>query len=482
MFNFMTTTKSALRISNIFHEMVINKDYKNLEKVYIISSNISPGICFDRGKEMAIKREKTEVKKFSNPISAILIFLIIFYNKDTFPSINNKGYADTIFILIGIIGGIFLIKILTKKLMINYRALMITILFFSTVCITMLINSDYTGGHFVVILSILLGFMLIHLVPFRSFTNIYVNIMVILGIYSILALYMFMPISNSIPDVLFPRFNNIAGLPIINARFSYIVDLPNYYRNFGIFREAGVYQVFLNIALLFELFYKSEKPRPVILTIIYITIISTFSTPGYIAAFILTIAYVLSEKKFKGPKIKRNKNRILPLLLVLFLIAVVFYQTNDSFNKNITMTLNKLGSQESSYLVRTIAVFSNITVWAERPIFGHGIESGLEKEARLKIKENLNAVSISSVDNTSTIGAFLVAFGIVFTILYVYLVYKLIKQSNQNRIVKVLIFLSIMTTINTQLLIYNELLYVILFYGLFSRSEQHLRLFNKFTV
>ena len=87
------------------------------------------------------------------------------------------------------------------------------------------------------------------------------------------------------------------------------------------------------------------------------------------------------------------------------------------------------------------------------------------------IQENLNAVSISSFDNTSTIGALLVSFGLIFTILYVYLIYNLVKQSSQNRVVEILIMLAIMITINTQLLIYNELLYVILYYGLTNKNE-----------
>ena len=407
-------------------------------------------------------------------ISIILIFLTVFYNKETFPSIYQTGFIDTIWILIGTVGCFFVINIILKEIRINTQALILMICFFSVICTTMLINSDFSGGYFLMLLSLFLGFMLIHLIPLKTFTKIYVDIIVILGVYSVLvlALYLFSPIIQSVPDIIFPRFNNSAGLPLINARFSYIVDISNYYRNFGIFREPGVYQVFLNIAIMFELFYKNEKPSLIKLIILYVTIISTFSTPGYIAALILTGAYVLFEKNtLKISKMEKSKKKILMILLVIAIATSVFYQLNDSFSENFSDAFDKLGNKESSYSIRTIGLISNIMVWIKKPIFGYGIQSGLAKETREMIQKNLNAISISSIDNTSTIGALLAAFGLIFTILYVYLIYKLVKQSSQNRLVKFLIFLSIMITINTQLLIYNELLYVILYYGLTSRND-----------
>lgn len=415
---------------------------------------------------MIIKGNLLREKKRSN-LPVILIFLIVFYNKDTFPSIYQTGFIDTIFILIGIVSCFFVINILSKEIKINYQALMITTCFFSVIFTTMVINSDFSGGYFVILLSLLLGFMLIHLIPLKIFTKIYGDIIAFLGVYSVLVLYLFRPIIQSMPGLIFPRFNNSANLPLINARFSYIVDVSEYFRNFGIFREAGVYQIFLNIALMFELFYKNEKPSPVKLIILYITIISTFSTPGYIAALILTVAYTLFEKNiFKNSKMEKNKKQILMIMLVVLIATFMLYQLNDPFRRNFSSAFDKLGNQESSYLIRTTGIFSNIMVWIKRPIFGYGITSGLGKESREMIQKNLSAVSISSIDNTSTIGALLVAFGLIFTILYVYLIYKLVKQSSQNRLVKFLIFLSIMITINTQLLVYNELLYVILYYGL----------------
>lgn len=415
------------------------------------------------------KKVLKEKKKVSIPL--ILVFLIIFYNKETFPSIYQSSFVDTIFILIGIIGGFFFINIFSKKIRINYQALMVTLYFIIALFATMLINSDFSGGYFVVLLSVLLGFMLIHLIPLREFVEVYVDIIVFLGVYSVLVL-LFKPIIHNIPVIIFPRFNNIASLPIINARFSYIVNATNYYRNFGIFREPGVYQVFLNIALMFELFYKNEKPEPIKLIILYITIISTFSTPGYIASLILTFAYVLFETKtLKIPEMRKNKKKILLILGVILIANLTLYHLNDSFNKNFSGAFDKLESQGSSYSIRTIGLISNIMVWIKSPIFGNGIANGLEKQARVMIQENLSAVSISSFDNTSTIGALLVSFGLIFTILYVYLIYKLVKQSSQNRAVELLIMLAIMITINTQLLMYNELLYVILYYGLTNRNE-----------
>lgn len=403
----------------------------------------------------------------------VLVFLIVFYNMETFPSRYYDGPIDTIIILTFIFIIFFLMNVFLRKISINLRSIIILPLLFSSIFITMIVNSNFRGGYFVVLLSIFLGFLVIHLVPFDTFTELYVQILVVLAVYSILALYLLNPIIHVIPDILFPRFANTSGIPMINARLTYIVDVDKYFRNFGIFREPGVYQVFLNIALMFELFYKRTKPNTAKLIVLYSAIISTFSSPGYISAVILTFAHVVSVNKMLSARERMQRKRLFMQIFIGGLIAaIVLSQISELFNRNIASAFNKLGNQ-ASLEVRTTALLSNIVIWTERPIFGHGIESGLEQRVVMEIRKNLLVNPTLTIHNTSTIGALLSAFGLIFTLLYIYLMYRLIRNSYQPGLIKILIFLAIMVTINTQLLIYNELLYVILVYGLTRRSMNY---------
>ncbi len=115
---------------------------------------------------------------------------------------------------------------------------------------------------------------------------------------------------------------------------------------------------------------------------------------------------------------------------------------------------------------RITAVMGSLLVWSERPIFGHGITNGLMGRGLLVLQE---AFAFSTIHNTSTIGALLLVFGVVFTGMCIYLLYKFINRSRQRGTAKVFMFLAVMLIINNNLLIYNELFYAILLYGISPR-------------
>lgn len=81
-------------------------------------------------------------------------------------------------------------------------------------------------------------------------------------------------------------------------------------RNNGVFKEPGLYQMILNTAYFFALFFKSKlcfenRKYKRILLIIILTIVTTQSTSGLLSLFITTIAFILS----KGTT-DRGSNRI----------------------------------------------------------------------------------------------------------------------------------------------------------------------------
>ncbi|RJR26637.1 hypothetical protein C4561_04795 [candidate division WWE3 bacterium] len=413
--------------------------------------------------------QKVLTKNFQKPniLWSILIFALIFYNNETFPSINQRGRIETVLLLTLIIGGLFLLKIFSKKIRINQQGLLIIALMFCSVFITMLFNQDYTGGYFKILLGLLLGFMLAHLVAIDDFINRYINIMLILAIYSLAVLYAIIPIVSYLPEAIFPRFYNSAGVPFISAGLTYVVNLENYYRNFGIFRESGVYQIFLNLALMFELFYKESKPNAKTVMILCTAIISTFSIPGYIAGAILFLTYVFMQvKTYEFGRANRSKTMFVTLLILLLATAFIGYMTNDTVYRNFSATFDKLSPHHSSMATRITAIMASLLVWSERPIFGHGITIGLGGRGLLVMQE---AFAFSTRHNTTTIGSLLLVFGVVFTGMCIYLLYKFINRSRQRGPAKVFMFLAVMLIINNNSLIYNELFYTILFYGISPR-------------
>jgi len=403
-------------------------------------------------------------------LQSFVVFLIIFFNNETFPSINSK--FQTIYILFVLAFVILLKMLIIDKIVINNKSLIALFIMFCLVLITIILNNDLTGGYFKILVCLLIGFSFTIYLQLDIFTEKYIRVMLFLSICSLLALYLLKPIILLLPEAIFPRFLNSEELPLINARFSYIVNRDGYYRNFGIFREPGVYQVFLNFALIFELFAVKRSAKIAYVAILTATIITTFSTPGILTALILILVYILQKDKKNIVLYKKGlylRHTLFPILLGVALIVII---TDKQLINNILRSFSKLNIENKSMSIRLSAIVTNIIVWIKKALFGNGI-SGLYDV------RDLMKSSISDINNTSTSGALLSTFGVLFTSIYHVLLFMLIQSFKGNKLTSIIIFGVILFIINSQLLIYNELLYLILFFGIsyspYTVQERELR-------
>lgn len=414
---------------------------------------------------MLFNIEKKNVYNDINIFSIFLVGILIYFNNETFPSVFFKGPGQSIFYLFFILVVFFFFNVFIKKEKLNKYSTYASFVLITLIFITMLLNQDFSGGYFKVINCILIGYFFSHLISLREFTASYVRVMLILALYSLVVTYIIRPLTFSMPSSLAPIITNTAGVSFIDMRLSVVVNDINYFRNFGIFREAGVYQVFLNFALIFELFFKKTKVNIFTVIVLFLTIISTFSTPGYIAALIILFAFFISPSKKSMPldvSIKKNKRIIASSLIIIIIISFFIFLFNDNFKEMVLGTFDKVSEDNSSFQGRTVAIWVNLVVWISNPFFGSGINSLISTTLEL-LKNNS---SYSTSHNTSTIGALLVVFGSFFTIIFIYYLFKLLNKSKYGKITGIISFLAIMISINTQLLIYNEILYTIIVFGM----------------
>lgn len=113
--------------------------------------------------------------------------------------------------------------------------------------------------------------------------------------------------------------------------YTYRGTLSNY-RNNGIFTEPGLYQMILNAAIMILLFFpqlsnlSSKQIRRAII-VLFITVLSTGSTTGYISLFILMIGYLL--KKSNGEDEHKNRRYVIWVLVALSGVVIVDYYTRN---------------------------------------------------------------------------------------------------------------------------------------------------------
>ena len=173
-------------------------------------------------------------------------------------------------------------------------------------------------------------------------------------------------------------------------------------RNNGIFSEPGLYQMVLNIALYFVLFfsekiYLDNKKKKRIAIILILTVISTQSTTGYLSLAVLLLIYSISlsyEKKTKIPV-----KRILLFGVMLFELDIIINGAESFFSKTIGSKIvfeggKLLISGSGSYRVDTFAIAIN-------SILSHPFGVGNDIFSQI----------LSFAGKTSSDGAALMAFG-----------------------------------------------------------------------
>lgn len=288
-----------------------------------------------------------------NIIRHFLVICSIFLSGSLLPFVFSSGYSSFLLLFTGLL--IFIVFILHK---ITYKVNFLIFLFLIIAFLGILffIREDFqsVSTYFGFYFRFFIAFLLVSLVSRDFFIRSYTNFFVYYGFFSLI-MYIMGFIS---PEFIYnlPTSYNDAGT---GYRHLYIyfyqgIELWNF-RNAGIFWEAGAFQVFLVLALIFESFIiKGNTSRRIILIL---SIISTFSVIG-IVIIGLFIGLFLSNKKSK-------MTFLIPLLLVSLVLTNGYIQE---------MIDSKFTGTHSSGNERLVGQIADIKVWTDYPLFGAGLE------------------------------------------------------------------------------------------------------------
>jgi hypothetical protein len=182
-------------------------------------------------------------------------------------------------------------------------------------------------------------------------------------------------------------------------------------RNAGFAYEGGAYSIILIIAIIFNLLlnnYKVEKKTKIFI----IAILSTFSTAGYLALFI--IIYGLYYTKIK------NKVRLIIFSAFFFLIIGYAFTQLDFLEEKI---VSQAEIMQNPYATRGrfASAAADILEWQRNPIFG----VGKFDETRFEV------FKFSEQHRVNGLAAFLSVFGIIVFIAYLVLIYNSLLVLNK---------------------------------------------------
>ena len=229
---------------------------------------------------MIANNEIFNKKQIRTAYMYLYIFLMLLLCRDSLVSTTILGFPKSLFLtlIISIPNFIIFIKKIKAEGLKSYRVYIFIILVLNII-LTMIIKSDYQLYNFSLLVFIFIGFVVSYVYEYKEFIKAFINIMIFISMYSLITTYLFKPLIIH-TGINFPTIINSVNNVFYNFIFSFALTAESYIRNFGFFREPGVYQVFIILALIFLTFVKNIKiksRKKIIYTLIFtVTILSTF--------------------------------------------------------------------------------------------------------------------------------------------------------------------------------------------------------------
>lgn len=386
------------------------------------------------------------LKNKSSHIDLIITFVLIYCSIDTLLFGTNSNEIFQI-ILVSVLFIIILFFPLVKRRIFTVnKSSLILVLF---ILLSMLINFDISLQNIYFFLLLFLSIEYTFYISIEAFINYFCKIIVFLSAYSLIITVIYY-LNNQILDVL-PIIINSNGLMFNNALFSFSIigveTIGDIYRNYGLFREPGIFSLYIIVSLLFFVFYYKDDLKKNIssIAILCLTLISTFSTTGILLLFIIFFRYVLD--KFK--RLNLWHLFVFVLLGVMFLFVFIKLDLWSAI-------IGKLFTENHSMGSRIYSISTNLTIILDNPILGVGWNNYVSTMNSYLI----NGVVIS---NTNTILKLCAIYGLPFTIIFFYNIFLIVKKIFKKNIIFILICSLVL--LFTEDISLNIIIYILFVYG-----------------
>lgn len=307
---------------------------------------------------------------------ALFLFAMLFLCRDSLVTTAilgfNKSYALSVG-LIGLLGLCFLWvnRKQLKEIFLDKRMLMVA-LAAVVILLPMLIKGDWQLMYFSILLCLLLGIFLTFFITLRDAAKYYVVMAAVLGLYAVIATYLLRKLPDSGVFAV-PVFHNSLDYKFHNFIFAFVSDEYVKNRNFGIFREPGVYQYFVLLALFlnnFHVCWKKQRTMWIVNVALSVVMLSTFATGGVAELGLLAI-FVFFEKKLYKNKWAWAVVITLAAALVVALWWIIS-EKGDLYWELYGMLIYKFTINESSS-ERLDAIVSDLMFFLKSPLWGGGI-------------------------------------------------------------------------------------------------------------
>lgn len=378
-------------------------------------------------------------KDFFIVLSCILLSKSLYY----------ETYGNNLLLFVFLAFLIFTVK--PEKLKINKFVLFYV---FSFILLISVNTETKLSSLVVLLLRLLIAIYVVHILEFRKFSIIYTKIILFICITS---LSYFFIIHFNIPSFL-PDFIGLDERSLRNFLFFGVSDnfiKHSVYRNSGLWWEPGAFQLFINIAFMFNLVNKTMTNK--MYFIFGIAIMSTLSTTG-------VIVYILLSTIYLRDLIKSSRHKLFYILAFPFFTAAVIAIA-------IPFLLTKFGAgnvaEESvSFLSRYYDFIISFNMLKDNLMLGYGFGSQIENAIPYGI-ELMGSAQYKLINPTGSDGLtmFIAQCGLLSLVFLFPFLYPSYAQ-RLNIIDRILITVGLVIIFNTQNFTFILIFSLLTFYGI----------------
>lgn len=315
--------------------------------------------------------------KITRALTVICLFFLLYLARDTLVTSSVLGFYRTQACMLGLLAliGVGFLWHNRKRLKAVFldRRIGAMLLCAVMTLLPMAAKRDWQLMYCSVLICILAAIFFTFFLSCREAAKYYVVILAVMGAYSVAATYVLrlLPDRGILPV---PVFYNQIDVDFYNFFLSFVSLSYVKNRNFGIFREPGVYQFFLILGLYlcqYRVQWKKEKTMWILSGILALTLVTTFATGGIIELGLLCVVVFFDKKLYR-------KKWVWAALAVLAaavgaLAAYCIARKNGLYWEVYDMLIGKFTYQEESIGDRVGSVIVNLRAFLESPLFGGGV-------------------------------------------------------------------------------------------------------------
>ena len=312
--------------------------------------------------------------KLTKAALGLLLLALLLLCRDSMFTTALVGVNQSQFLVLGLVCVVGLVFLAVnhrewKSILTDGRILVIGI---STLVmlLPMAVKRDWQMMYLSVLLCIYISVFFSYFISGRELAKYYVVIITVLGVYSVLATYFLrIPVDEKLISM--PIFRNAAkhkfynfGLAVVSRSF-----VKN--RNFGIFREPGVYQYFILLALVMNNYYirwKNERTMWLVNAVLAVTMLTTLATGGVAEMLLLAAVVFFDRKLYKDKRIVAAV--AVTGVLAAIAIAVIVAQQGELYRELYSMVIDKFKPGQESGSDRFMSIVNNTVFFLKNPVFG----------------------------------------------------------------------------------------------------------------